>query len=75
MISDALLLYLTFQMILLMFNILGYSRISMMFFFAIIGSLILAIPTIQAFGDYYPMAILLIIVNISLPAIGLSRLK
>ena len=75
MISDALLLYLIFQIIILMFNILGYSRIPMMWFFAIIGSVLLAVPTILAFGDYYLMAILLILVNISLPVIGLSRLK
>jgi hypothetical protein len=73
MISDSLLVYLLFQIIILVFNLIGFTRIPMMFFFALIGTIILAVPTIQAFGDYYMMAVFLLIVNISLPVVGLAR--
>jgi hypothetical protein len=64
-----------FQIVILIINILGFTKIPMLFFFGIIGTIILAIPTIQAFGEYYPMAVLLILINISLPVSGLAKLK
>jgi len=75
MISDSLLIYLVFQIILLMINIMGYTKIPVLFFFGIIGTIVLAIPTIEAFGEYYLMAIILILINISLPVMGLAKLK
>lgn len=75
MISDSLLIYFMFQIVILIINILGFTKIPMLFFFGIIGTIILAIPTIQAFGEYYPMAVLLILINISLPVSGLAKLK
>jgi hypothetical protein len=75
MIADSILIYLLFQIILLMINILGYTKIPMLFFFGIIGTIVLAVPTIQAFGEYYLMAIILILINISLPVTGLAKLK
>lgn len=56
-------------------NILGYTKIPLLFFFGIIGTIVLAVPTIQAFGEYYLMAIILILINISLPVTGLAKLK
>lgn len=75
MISDTLLIYLMFQIILMVINILGYTKIPLLFFFGIIGTIVLAVPTIQAFGEYYLMAIILILINISLPVTGLAKLK
>lgn len=75
MISDALLIYFMFQIVLLVINILGYTKIPLLFFFGIIGTVVLAVPTIQAFGSYYMMAVILILINISLPVVGLAKLK
>jgi hypothetical protein len=73
MIGDALLLYLVFQILILMINILGYTKMPLLYFFGIIGTIILAVPTIQAFGEYYLMAVVLILMNISIPITGLTR--
>ena len=73
MIGDALLLYLVFQILILMINILGYTKMPLLYFFGIIGTIILAVPTIQAFGEYYLMAVILILMNISIPITGLIR--
>lgn len=75
MITDDLLLYFMFQVMILVINVIGYSKIPILFFFSIIGTIVLAVPTIQAFGEYYLMAIILLLINISLPVIGLAKLK
>ncbi len=75
MISDAILMYLIFQIILLMINILGYTKIPLLFFFGIVGTVALSVPTIQAFGEYYMMAVILILINISLPVVGLAKVR
>ena len=72
MITDDLLMYMLFQLILLVINIIGFKKLPILLFFGIIGTVMLSVPTIEAFEDYYMMAILFIIVNISIPIIGLT---
>lgn len=73
MITDDFFIYLLIQIILLVVNLIGYSRIPILGFFGVIGTVLMAWPTVQAFGEYSNFALLLILINISLPTIGISR--
>jgi len=73
MLDELFIVYFLFQLVLLIINLIGYSKIPILGFFGIIGSLILAVPTFFAFGDYYIMSIFLTLINISLPVIGITR--
>lgn len=73
MITDSLLMYLLFQLILLVVSVIGYKRIPFLLFMTIMGSIVIAVPTVTAFGEYYPMAIVLILINLMFPVIGLTR--
>jgi len=73
MIDETFIIYLMFQIVLFVINLIGYKTIPILGFFGIIGSVILAIPTLNAFGDYYMMAFFLTLINISLPVIGITR--
>jgi hypothetical protein len=75
MIGDDFLVYFMFQIVILIINILGVTKVPMLSFFGIIGTIILAVPTIQAFGDYYLMAVLLILINISVPVVNLAKVR
>lgn len=70
MISDALLMYLLGQIILLIVNLLG-MKMPLMAFIGIVGSIILVTPTIESFEEYYPVALILILVNIILPTMAI----
>jgi hypothetical protein len=73
MISDDFFVYLLVQIVLLTINLIGYSKIPILSFLGIIGTVMMAWPTVVAFGDYPQFALLLILVNISLPTIGITR--
>jgi hypothetical protein len=73
MITDDLMLYMMFQLILFGINVVGYLRIPYLLFFGLIGTVLVSVPTINAFGDYYYIALVLILLNISLPVMGLAK--
>lgn len=73
MIDDSILIYLVFQLILVIINVIGYTRIPVLMLFGIIGTLMITIPTIEGFGDYSMFAGFLIMINVCLPVIGLTR--
>ena len=73
MITDDMLIYLLFQLILLVLNILGHRKFPLFCLFGILGAMTLAIPTITAFGEYYMMAILLTVINIAFPTMSLAN--
>lgn len=73
MISDAIFMYLIFQMILLMLNILAYSKIPVIAIFTIIGTALVAVPTMIALDDYWIIGIILILINMSIPISGLTK--
>lgn len=73
MITDDFFIYLLIQIILLVINLIGYSKIPLLGAFGAIFTALLAWPTVQAFGTYSSFALMLIVINISLPAIGISR--
>lgn len=68
-------MYLIGMIILLIINLIGYTKIPILCIFGIIGTMILAIPTVDAFGDYSMMAIILILINVGLPVIGLAKAR
>jgi len=70
---DALLLTLLFNLILFVFVLIGYTKISMLLYFAIIGSLLIVVPTMIAFGDYIYFGMLLCLTNVSVSVVGLSK--
>jgi len=73
MITDDLFMYLLFQMIILVINIVGYFKIPYLGFIGIIATLSISYQTIVSFGDYYIMAVILILLNGTLPIIGFSK--
>ena len=73
MITDDFFVYLLAQVVLLTINLIGYSKIPILSFLGIIGTVLMAYQTVIAFADYESFALLLILVNISIPAIGLTR--
>jgi len=72
MITDDLLVYLLFQLIVLTINIIGLRKLPLMLFFGLIGTILLSVPTLIAFDDYYMMAVIFILINMTIPVIGLS---
>ena len=75
MISDEFFIYLIFQLILLALNIVGFAKMPVILIFTAIGTFITAISTVLAFGDYQLIAIMLIITNISIPVIGVTKVN
>jgi hypothetical protein len=73
MITEELLMYLLFQLIIFVFNLTGYKRMPVLLFFTIIATLLLTPNTIIGFGDYYMMGFILILINISFAVIGLTK--
>lgn len=73
MISEEFFIYLLFQLIILVVNLLGYTKIPVMSFFAIGFELAIMVQTVIAFGDYWGMAIMFILMNLSLPIYALSH--
>ena len=71
--TEAFVIYLLFQMIILVVNVLGFTKIPALSIFGIIGTLIIAVPTINAFDEYYPFALVLLLMNTALPIFALSR--
>lgn len=72
MISDAIVLYLMAQILLIAINLIGYSRIPILSIIGLIGGILVAIPTLDAFGDDYLIAIIPILVNITIPIMSLA---
>ena len=70
---DDITIYLIFHIILIIVNIVGILKIPTYSYFAVIGTFITAYQTVIAFNDYQMIAISLILMNISIPIIGLSR--
>ena len=69
----ALFMYLIGMLIILGINLVGYFKIPILCLFGIIGTLLLAPYTIIEFGDFWMLGMILILVNVGLPTIGLSR--
>jgi hypothetical protein len=73
MIGETFFICLLFQLLVLMINILGYTKIPAMSLFGIMFELIIMVPTIIAFTDYEMFAIGLAIMNLALPVYALSH--
>ena len=73
MITDDFFVYLLVQIVLFTINLVGYSKIPILSYLGAIGTVLMAYQTVIAFNDYESFALLLILINISLPVIGLTR--
>lgn len=62
-----------FQLIILMINVMAYTKIPALAIFGILGSIIIAVPTILAFGEYYLFGVILVIMNTTFPILALSK--
>lgn len=71
--DESFVVYLLFQLILLMLNSMGFNRLPILSYFALIGTMVIAVPTVIAFGDYYLMSVVLILINASLPIFAIRR--
>lgn len=75
MITDTFMIYLLFQVILLMINLIGYSKLPFLGFIGIIGVIILAYPTAQAFEPYWQLTVILLLTNLMIPVLGFSKAR
>jgi hypothetical protein len=73
MITDDLLLYLLFHLILFAFTLIGIKRMPMMLLFVILADAILAVPTIIAFADYVWFGVILVLINCVIPIMATVR--
>jgi hypothetical protein len=73
MITDELIIWLLFQLILFVINLVGFRKIPILLFFGLIGSILIAIPTLMAFDEYIMMGFLLVMINTAFPVIALTR--
>ena len=71
MIDDSIILYLLFMLIMLMINIIGYTKIPFVSLIGLLGTVILAVPTVVAFGDHYTFALILLLLNTMIPVISI----
>jgi hypothetical protein len=69
------LIYFVFQIVLLILGLIGYFRIPFLLFIEVIGTIAIAWPTITSFDAYWMLSLILILTNITIPIIGLSRRK
>jgi hypothetical protein len=53
-------------------NVIGIKKLPILLVIGIISTVMLSVPTIEAFDEYYMIGLLLIIVNITVPIIGLT---
>jgi hypothetical protein len=73
MIGDELFMYLIFQIVILGINLIGYFKIPYLGFIGIIATLSVTYQTIISFGDYWIMAVILLLINGTLPIIGFTK--
>jgi len=73
MITDELIIWLLFQLILFVINLVGFRKVPLLLFFGLIGSILIAIPTLIAFDEYIMMGFLLVIINTAFPVIALTH--
>lgn len=73
MITDDLLMYMLFHLILFALTLIGIKRLPMLLLFVILGDAILVVPTIDAFQDYIWFGILLILINCVIPAVATAK--
>ena len=74
MIADNLIIYLLFMLILLIVNLIGYLKVRILMIIGLLSTLIMAIPTIIGFGDYYMFGFVLVLINSVLPVMGILTL-
>jgi len=72
-ITDSLLIYFLGQIVLLIINIIAYTKIPYISIIGIMGDLALAADTIIAFGNYYLIAVILILTNTIIPFLSIAK--
>lgn len=75
MISEAFFIYLLFNIFTLVINLLAFTRIPILGIFGVAFTLIIVGPSIDAFGEYAMFAIMLGVMNLTLPVVAIVRAK
>lgn len=70
---DLSLLYLILLLFLTILNIIGYLKAPILMLLVMVFSMILIVPSFEAFGDAKIVPLLLILLNVVFSAIGLVR--
>jgi hypothetical protein len=73
MISEAFFIYLFFQIFTVAINIMGYTKLPALSIFGIGIEIAIMIPTITAFASYELVAVMLILMNFTLPIYALNH--
>lgn len=75
MISEAFFIYLLFHIFILVINIMAFTKIPILSVFSIAFTLIIFVPAIQAFAQYEMFALMLGIMNLTLPVVAIARAR
>jgi hypothetical protein len=72
MITDEMLIATLFMMIMLIINVIGYTKIPAVSFVGILGTMILTPQTLIDFGDYWMFGLILVLLNMVIPTVRLT---
>lgn len=75
MITDDMLIYLLFQIVLMVINLISYSKIPFLGVIGIIATFSTAYQTIMAFDTYWVFGLVLILCNIMIPILGFTKAR
>lgn len=64
--------FLLFQIILFVIGLIGYFKLPWLLILTILGTIVIAVPTMIVFGELYMIAFILIVINMVLGAMGLA---
>ena len=73
MLSDTFVVFILGMLILLIVNYIGYTRMPILCLVGLIGTMLLAVDTLNGLGDYYMIGFILILVNTIIPFWGITR--
>lgn len=73
MIDQDFFIMLLFQIFVLVINIMGYTKIPALSIFGIAFTVIIFVPTIEAFQEYEWFGLMLGVMNLALPVYALSH--
>ena len=75
MISDDFVMYFVGMIVLLVINLIAYTRIPYLAIVGIIGTLLLTPGAIIGFGDYYFIAFILVLTNMMIPFLAINAAR
>jgi len=73
MISEDMVIYLLFNLIIFAITLVGIKKLPILLFFTLLGTILISVGTITAFDGYEEFGLMLILMNAMIPVIILAK--